>query len=196
MDRVLRLGGLHARFREGHCCGDGGNRLCGRVPGRCRRRGSVRIGVAGRLGSGRDVDCPGRPRGRSGCRPGDRHGLRSGSERTLRGRDQRREVQREGRLGMRGGGQGQGRQRPPRGRYRQATDTVYVVNGTSDTVSLVDGARCDARVTRGCGPAGGDGQGRQVPGRRGVNPATRTLYVANLGTRQRLGDQRGQVQCA
>ena len=39
----------------------------------------------------------------------------------------------------------------------------------SNTVSVLNGARCNARVTRGC-LAGGDGQGGEVAGRRGRQP--------------------------
>ena len=62
------------------------------------------------------------------------------------------------------------------------TDTVYVVNGTSNTVSLVNGARCDARVTRGCGRPVATVKVGKFPVAAVINPATRTLYVANLGT--------------
>jgi DNA-binding beta-propeller fold protein YncE len=61
------------------------------------------------------------------------------------------------------------------------TDTIYVTNGNDNTVSVINGARCNAKDTRGCATAvvatvkvGG------FPVAGAVNPATRTLYVANL----------------
>ena len=33
----------------------------------------------------------------------------------------------------------------------QATDTVYVANNNDGTVSVINGARCNAQVTSGCG---------------------------------------------
>ena len=32
-----------------------------------------------------------------------------------------------------------------------ATDTIYVANSSGDTVSVIDGATCNAEVTSGCG---------------------------------------------
>jgi YVTN family beta-propeller protein len=61
------------------------------------------------------------------------------------------------------------------------TDTIYVVNGTSNTVSVLNGARCNARVTRGCGRAVATVKVGKFPVAAAINPATRTLYVANLG---------------
>ena len=59
------------------------------------------------------------------------------------------------------------------------TDTVYVVNGGSNTVSVLNGARCNARVTRDCRPVATITVGN-FPVSAVVNPATSTLYVANL----------------
>jgi YVTN family beta-propeller protein len=63
----------------------------------------------------------------------------------------------------------------------QATDTLYVVNGGSDTVSVINGATCNGRVSAGCSqkPATitvGDG-----PDGIAVDQATGTVYVANDG---------------
>jgi YVTN family beta-propeller protein len=63
----------------------------------------------------------------------------------------------------------------------QATDTVYVANLGDDTVSVIDGATCNASVTSGCGqspPAVSVGEG---PDGIAVNQATDTIYVANSG---------------
>jgi DNA-binding beta-propeller fold protein YncE len=61
------------------------------------------------------------------------------------------------------------------------TDTIYVVNGTSSTVSVLNGARCNARVTRGCGRPVATIKVGKFPVAAAFNPATRSLYVANLG---------------
>ena len=60
-----------------------------------------------------------------------------------------------------------------------ATDTIYVGNGDTGTLSLIDGKTCNARTSRGCGQhvtavtAGVDPIGIAV------DTATNTLYVAN-----------------
>ena len=64
------------------------------------------------------------------------------------------------------------------------TGTVYVTNSVTDgndgTVSVVNGARCNARVTTGCGtPAATIKLGGFVVA-AALNPATHTLYVADL----------------
>src|SRR5215510_8351502 len=61
------------------------------------------------------------------------------------------------------------------------TDTVYVANGNDGTVSVLNGARCNATVTSGCGHAVATVKVGKFPVAAAVNPATRTLYVANLG---------------
>jgi DNA-binding beta-propeller fold protein YncE len=60
-----------------------------------------------------------------------------------------------------------------------STDTIYVVNGAG-SVSVVNGARCNATITRGCTRAIATitTGGFTVAG--AVDPATRTLYVASL----------------
>ena len=64
----------------------------------------------------------------------------------------------------------------------QKTDTVYVTNNTDNTVSVFNGATCNARDTSGCGqtPA-------TVPvglGPLGIfaDPVNHTVYVANFDT--------------
>src|SRR4051794_19447082 len=64
-----------------------------------------------------------------------------------------------------------------------ATHTIYVGNGTTGTLSLIDGETCNARVTSGCGQ-------RVTAVTAGVDPigiavdeSTNTVYVVNgLGT--------------
>ena len=62
----------------------------------------------------------------------------------------------------------------------ERTDTVYVVNGGSNTVSVVNGARCNARVTFGCRRPNATIRVGEMPDAAAFNPATRTLYVGNL----------------
>ncbi len=63
----------------------------------------------------------------------------------------------------------------------ERTDTVYVANGNDNTVSVLNGARCNARVTRGCARPVATIKVGKFPVAAVVNPATRTLYVADLG---------------
>jgi YVTN family beta-propeller protein len=63
----------------------------------------------------------------------------------------------------------------------QATDTVYVTNGGDNTVSVINGATCNATITSGCGqspPTIAVGNG---PFGAAVDEITNTLYVANSG---------------
>ncbi len=63
----------------------------------------------------------------------------------------------------------------------EATNTIYVANEYGDTVSVINGATCNAKVTSGCDktPAAvRDGMG---PAAVGVNQGTDTVYVANWG---------------
>jgi DNA-binding beta-propeller fold protein YncE len=73
----------------------------------------------------------------------------------------------------------------------QRTDAVYVANGNSSTVSVLDGGRRNARVTRGRARPVATIKVEKLPIAVIVNPATRTLYVADLGAGPRLGEQRG-----
>jgi DNA-binding beta-propeller fold protein YncE len=59
------------------------------------------------------------------------------------------------------------------------TGTVYVVNGTSNTVSVINGARCNAQVTAGCGRPAATIKVGKFPVAGVINPATRTLYVVS-----------------
>jgi YVTN family beta-propeller protein len=61
----------------------------------------------------------------------------------------------------------------------EATDTIYVANSDDGTVSVVNGAICNAGDTSGCGqtwPAVNVGNN---PTAIGLNPVTDTIYVAN-----------------
>ena len=74
---------------------------------------------------------------------------------------------------------------PVAGAVDEKTDTVYVVNspqGAAGTVSVVNGARCNATVTRGCGRPLATIKVGKIPVAAAFNPATRTLYVANVGS--------------
>jgi YVTN family beta-propeller protein len=71
------------------------------------------------------------------------------------------------------------------------TDTIYVANGSTNTLSLIDGRTCNAAVVAGCGhsvtalTAGADPIGSAV------DESTRTLYVANSsGTLAVVNDRR------
>src|SRR5262249_37811087 len=61
------------------------------------------------------------------------------------------------------------------------THTVYVANVGSNTVSVVDGRRCNARTTAGCHRPGVDIPVGTEPFTLALNPATDSLYVASLG---------------
>ena len=63
----------------------------------------------------------------------------------------------------------------------QATQTVYVTNGTADTVSVINARTCNATHHAGCGqtpPTIAVGAGPVAPA---VDQATDTIYVANAG---------------
>jgi len=61
----------------------------------------------------------------------------------------------------------------------ERTGTVYVTNQNDGTVSVVNGARCNARVTSGCGVPRATIKLGGFLVAAAVNPATRTLYVAD-----------------
>ena len=60
----------------------------------------------------------------------------------------------------------------------ERTDTVYVANGNDGTVSVLNGARCNAKVTK-AAEAGSHDQAVGFLVAAALNPATRTLYVAS-----------------
>jgi DNA-binding beta-propeller fold protein YncE len=63
----------------------------------------------------------------------------------------------------------------------EVTDTVYVANGSANTVSVIDGATCNATVTRGCGRPLATVKVGIFPVAGAVNDRTHTLYVVNAG---------------
>jgi DNA-binding beta-propeller fold protein YncE len=61
------------------------------------------------------------------------------------------------------------------------TDTIYVTNGNDNTVSVINGAHCSAQDISGCATAVvATVKVGTFPVSDAFNPATRTLYVANL----------------
>ena len=62
----------------------------------------------------------------------------------------------------------------------ERTDTIYTANAVG-TVSVVDGATCNATDTRGCSTPLATIQTGGFDVDDAYNPVTRTLYVANLG---------------
>jgi len=63
----------------------------------------------------------------------------------------------------------------------QATDTVYVTNLGGNTVSVINGATCNALVTTGCGQTPATITAGNGPAGLAINHVTHTLYVANQG---------------
>jgi len=67
----------------------------------------------------------------------------------------------------------------------QVTDTVYVTdlgkNDEGDTVSVIDGATCNAMVRSGCGQTPPEVTVGSGPFGIAVNPTTDTVYVADTG---------------
>jgi YVTN family beta-propeller protein len=61
----------------------------------------------------------------------------------------------------------------------QATDTIYVANLNGNTVSVINGATCNAEVTSGCGRSPPTVQVGNKPDGIAVDQATDTIYVAN-----------------
>jgi YVTN family beta-propeller protein len=62
----------------------------------------------------------------------------------------------------------------------QVTDSIYVVNTGDDTVSVINGATCNATVTSGCGQTPVHvNVGRQLKGFATADPATDLIYVTN-----------------
>jgi len=63
----------------------------------------------------------------------------------------------------------------------QATDTIYAANTGDDTVSVINGATCNATVTSGCGQTPAHvNVGRQDFGFAAVDPAANLVYVTNF----------------
>jgi DNA-binding beta-propeller fold protein YncE len=61
------------------------------------------------------------------------------------------------------------------------TQTVYVANSGSDTVSVIDGRRCSAVSTAGCGRLRASVHVGPIPFTLAVNAATGSVYVTDLG---------------
>lgn len=64
----------------------------------------------------------------------------------------------------------------------QATNTIYVANANDNTVSVIDGATCNATDTSGCGNAPPQVPLGSSPLSVAVDEATDTIYVLNPGT--------------
>jgi DNA-binding beta-propeller fold protein YncE len=63
----------------------------------------------------------------------------------------------------------------------QKTDTVYVTNVGDNTVSVFNGATCNATVTSGCGQTPAEVPVGLQPITLAADPANHTVYVANYG---------------
>ena len=61
----------------------------------------------------------------------------------------------------------------------QASNTIYVANAGDNTVSVISGATCNARVTAGCGQTPPTVKVGAFPVLLAVDQATHTIYVAN-----------------
>jgi YVTN family beta-propeller protein len=64
----------------------------------------------------------------------------------------------------------------------EATDTIYVANTAAGTVSVIDGASCNASVHRGCGRRAAVAPVGLSPRRLVVDELTNTIYVTNAGS--------------
>jgi YVTN family beta-propeller protein len=64
----------------------------------------------------------------------------------------------------------------------EATNTVYVANTVDNTVSVIDGASCNATVHRGCGRQAAVAGVGVSPRRVAVDEQTNTVYVTNAGS--------------
>jgi YVTN family beta-propeller protein len=62
-----------------------------------------------------------------------------------------------------------------------ATDTIYVTDSSSNTVSVINAATCNAENTSGCGQTPATLTVGQGPAGIAVDPATDTVYVTNAG---------------
>jgi YVTN family beta-propeller protein len=70
----------------------------------------------------------------------------------------------------------------------QATDTVYVADGGANTVSVINGATCNATITSGCGQTPPTISVGNDPLGVAVDRATDTVYVTNFGAENFGGD--------
>jgi DNA-binding beta-propeller fold protein YncE len=61
-----------------------------------------------------------------------------------------------------------------------ATNTIYVPNGNDGTVSVINGATCDAQNTSGCNQAPPTVAAGSGADQVAVDPSTHTVYVANF----------------
>ena len=63
----------------------------------------------------------------------------------------------------------------------QASDTVYAASNNDGTVSVINGARCNARVTSGCGSTPPTVTTGANPQFVAVDPSSRTVFAVNQG---------------
>lgn len=61
----------------------------------------------------------------------------------------------------------------------ESTDTIYVANTEADTVSVIDGATCNATVHSGCGRRAAAAAVGSSPRRVAVDELTNTIYITN-----------------
>jgi YVTN family beta-propeller protein len=64
----------------------------------------------------------------------------------------------------------------------EVTNTVYVANTEANTVSVINGATCDAAVHTGCNQHAAVASVGVSPRRVAVDPVTNTIYVTNAGS--------------
>ena len=64
----------------------------------------------------------------------------------------------------------------------EATNTVYVANTAANTVSVIDGATCDATIQSGCSQMAAVAPVGVSPRRVAVDELTNTIYVTNAGS--------------
>lgn len=64
----------------------------------------------------------------------------------------------------------------------EATNTIYVANTVSNTVSVINGATCNATVHTGCGQRAAVAPVGVSPRRIAVDELTNTIYVTNAGS--------------
>jgi DNA-binding beta-propeller fold protein YncE len=64
----------------------------------------------------------------------------------------------------------------------ERTDTIYVADTAADTVSVIDGATCNAAVRSGCDQRAALAPVGLSPRRLVVDERTNTIYVTNAGS--------------